>query len=274
MRKTCKMLLFRIAVWLGWEQKWFYHRGVWLATATDKINSVSFVTITVCFLCSLAGKSSYPLKMHKDRPHHRAVTGVSVSLIISVHSLKDKPKLAKPTDWPNTPDCEQKCVMHMIPFELFQSSVTNPSEFPSLPPISCLHPLHRCMLAASRYTSLLTTWTNSSLLRMSGASFKQIWGVKLSIVVVDSHCPFVGISAFLSLLDTEVQCRAGWTANTARNDICLITLKMICWRCFCGLLKWLHVISFHHWLSQHLRNKRKWGNEPSIISAKDLRWWM
>lgn len=42
---------------------------------------------------------------------------------------------------------------------------------------------------------------------------------------------------------------------------------MICWRCLCGLLKWLHELSFHHWLSQCWRNKRKWGNEPSIIAA-------
>lgn len=52
-----------------------------------------------------------------------------------------------------------------------------------------------------------------------------------------------------------------------RNDIYSMTLKMICWRCFCGLWKWLYEILFHHWLSLRLWNKRKWGNEPSIISA-------
>lgn len=103
------------------------------------------------------------------------------------------------------PDCEQKCVMQMIPSELFQSCVTNPI----LPPPTVSSPYFHFTDVRADCDQVHNTrarsprgriyhycgWTE----RNSNKSEELNW----TMVAVDSHCLLIGIASFCCPLDSR-----------------------------------------------------------------------
>lgn len=150
------MQLFGIVMWLGWEQKGLcdcymvFFFTVWLGGNEQYIIN-HHRSVFLLLLNSFILYKFLPARVRSNR---------AVALVnLSSQSRSLFPFIYSKTNpnWRNTPECEQKSVMQMIPSELFQSCVANPCELPSPPPISFLHPPHR-LLPGSQCTRLLTTW--------------------------------------------------------------------------------------------------------------------
>lgn len=169
-----------------------FHSGVWPAAETEKMNSVLLITIKVCFSCG----QTFSICRNSYQPKRctRVVAGW-----IWIVSLFPFILLKTNLNWPDTPECEQKCVVQMI--RLNCSGHVQQTHFPT----------STAQMFVSRFTmhkpahhmeKFFIIVDERSIIQTN----TRKW-IKLLQLCIHTVC--LQVLYHFSVLDTEVQCRTG-----------------------------------------------------------------